>query len=370
MVLKLNTASRLTEASRKDLVAKSRIQSKSRFKKRLNYQVSNFRGVDLKQMFENDYFVFQTPIKDYVCVIAFPGVFTQLRQVVKETHGDASRINLQMVIKALRRAFDATDDVKVDCTCADFRYRYAYWATKNGYKYGAPETRPSDETNPDDMLGATCKHLDLLLSNKRWLTKAASVVNSFIKAYPEKASLYLYDEEDIVDEPEDEIVDDEVVNDEDEITTPFSDDDNIPPEETSDDEGNGDGDDDSSDSGKDLKDSLRLHEAMVDTESEFMKAESDDTEIVKDQRERTVDFVNKLYSYLDKYEVADKLKVLGYGKFSHRQNYVLLQIDDVSFWVYYKDGQYILNKLGFPEKANQNPQKIIKYITDTMIFDY
>lgn len=210
MELKIvNTESHLlNEASRKDLVAKSRVQSKKRFKKRLNYQVSNFRGVDLKEMFENDYFVFKTPIGDYVCIIAFPGVFTQLRQVVKETHGDVRRINLQMVIKALRRAFDATDDVKVDCTCADWRYRLAYWATKNGYKYGTPETRPSNITNPDDALGATCKHLDLLLSNKRWLTKAASVVNSFIKAYPDKAALYLYDEDEIVKDTEDEIVDD------------------------------------------------------------------------------------------------------------------------------------------------------------------
>lgn len=209
MFLQLKIPSHLLEVSRKDLVMKSRRQSKTRYQKRVNYQVPNFRGVDLRQLFENDYFVFKTPIKDYVCVIAFPGVFTQLRQVVKETHGDPSRINLQMVIKALRRAFDATDDVKVDCSCADFRYRFAYWATQNGYKYGAPENRPSDVTNPDDMLGATCKHLDLLLSNKRWLTKAASVVNSFIKTYPDKAALYLYDEDEIkkTEEPpiEDEV---------------------------------------------------------------------------------------------------------------------------------------------------------------------
>lgn len=365
MFLKLNINSHpLTEASRKDLVAKSRIQSKDRFKKRLNYQVSNFRGVDLKQMFENDYFVFQTPIKDYVCVIAFPGVFTQLRQVVKETHGDPSRINLQMVIKALRRAFDSTDDVKVDCSCADFRYRYAYWATKNGYKYGAPETRPSDVTNPDDMLGATCKHLDLLLSNKRWLTKAASVVNSFIKSYPDKASSYLYDEEDLVNEPEEEeeeIDDNKVVGDT-SSTTSSSDDDNLPPEE--------DSIESAEESPDELKDSLKLSEAMVGTQDEFMKGESDDLDKVRDQREHIVEFVNKLVSYLDKYEVSDKLRVKGYGKYSHRQNFVSLEINNESFWVYYKDGQYVLSKLGFPEKANQNPQKIIKYITDTMIFDY
>lgn len=205
MIIKLNNSKEshsLLEVSRNDLVAKSRIQSKQRFQKRLNYQVSNFRGVDLEQLFENDYFVFQTPIKDYVCTIAFPGVFTALKDVVKVTQRRIDRINLQMVIKALRVAFDATDDVKVDCTCSDFRYRFAYVATKNGYKFGKPENRPSDITNPDDNIGSTCKHLSLLLSNKRWLVKAASVVNAFIKAYPDKAYFYLYDTYPALDAPE------------------------------------------------------------------------------------------------------------------------------------------------------------------------
>lgn len=201
MVVKLQSQEGhfLLEVSRKDLVIKSRVQGKSRYNKRLNYQVSNFRGVDLQQLFENDYFVFNTPIKDYVCTVAFPGVFSKLKEVVKSTQGDPGKINLQMVIKALSLAFDSTDDVKVNCTCADWIYRFAYVATVNRYKYGPPEDRPSDKTNPDDNLGATCKHLSLLLSNKRWLVKAASVVNSFIKAYPEKSAKYLYDE--VVESP-------------------------------------------------------------------------------------------------------------------------------------------------------------------------
>ena len=110
----------LQEVSRRDLVMKSRLQSRPRFQKRLNYQVTNFRGVDLEQLFENDYFVFSTPIGNYICTIAFPGVFTELKNVVRSTGGDPTKITLQMVIRALRIAFDATDDVKVRCSCADF----------------------------------------------------------------------------------------------------------------------------------------------------------------------------------------------------------------------------------------------------------
>lgn len=220
MIIKIRSRRDLNEASRKDLLRKSRSQSKDRFNKRLNYQVSNFRGVDLSELFEHDYFVFKTPIKDYVCVIAYPGVLTELRNVVKETHGDIHKVNLQMVIKALRRSFDKTDDIRVDCTCPDFYYRFSYVATVNGYKYGVQQSIPADKTNPNDDLGATCKHLDLLLSNKRWLTKAASVVNALIKTYPDKAALYLYDEDEIVKDDDEEIEDDseevddvEVVND-------------------------------------------------------------------------------------------------------------------------------------------------------------
>ena len=199
----------LSEASRRDLISKSRKGSKKRFNKRLNYQVSNFKGCDLKQLFERDYFVFNTPINDYQCTIAFPGVLSELRDVVKTTHGDPRKINYQMVLKALRVAFDKTDDVKVRCSCADFKYRFMYWADRNGYLYGPPDKGTEefpDKTNPDDALGATCKHLDLFLSNKRWLIKGASVVNALIKTYPDKAAVYLYDPDEIVkpDESEEE----------------------------------------------------------------------------------------------------------------------------------------------------------------------
>ena len=196
----------ILETSRQDLLSKSRRGSKSRYHKRLNYQVTNFKGVDLSELFDHDYFVFTTPIGDYMTTIAFPGVLSELKSVVRATYGDPRRINLQMVIKALRQAFDKTDDVKVRCTCADFKYRFMYWADYYGYLYGPPD-RGTEEfpkiTNPYDEIGATCKHLNRLLSYKKWLTVAASTVNSLIKTYPDKAAHYLYDEEDIVKDDDD-----------------------------------------------------------------------------------------------------------------------------------------------------------------------
>lgn len=54
-------------------------------------------------------------------------------------------------------------DIKVDCQCADFQYRYRYVASE----YGATtkrEKRPTNITNPN-YDGSLCKHLDFLLRN-------------------------------------------------------------------------------------------------------------------------------------------------------------------------------------------------------------
>jgi hypothetical protein len=182
----------LDEATRAELIYKSRTQSKARFARRMQYSVSNFRGLDLKELFENDYLVFTTPINDYKCIVAFSGAFTVLRNAVKNLQ--FRQVNLQVIARALLRAFDISDDVKVDCDCADFRYRFAYYATKNGFKYGAPENRPSDITNPKDNIGSTCKHLSRILSNKQWIRRASTVLTKFIRTYPEKSAMYLWDE--------------------------------------------------------------------------------------------------------------------------------------------------------------------------------
>lgn len=69
--------------------------------------------------------------------------------------------------------------------CPDWKYRFAYWATKDQIIAKDPENRPSDITNPTNKLGAGCKHVMLVLANVGWLIKVASVINNYIK-YMEK----------------------------------------------------------------------------------------------------------------------------------------------------------------------------------------
>ena len=60
-------------------------------------------------------------------------------------------------------------------------YRFAYWVTRNKVNSGAPETRPSNKTNPHDTLGSACKHVLLVLNNSSWIIKVASTINNYIK---------------------------------------------------------------------------------------------------------------------------------------------------------------------------------------------
>ena len=50
---------------------------------------------------------------------------------------------------------------------------------------------PTDETNPNNELGAGCKHVLLVLGNTSWVIKVASVIMNYIK-YIEKSRVNIY----------------------------------------------------------------------------------------------------------------------------------------------------------------------------------
>ena len=195
-----NHSSIFLEVDRKNLVGKTKKQSPGRYARRVGYKPLSFRSISFDSLFKKDEFIINVPVGDYICTIAFKGLMEQLKYVLN--HQPKPNLTLQTVIKAIARAIDA-EDILVDCTCPDFKYRFAYWATKYGYKYGKPENRPAKITNPNDKLGAMCKHLTSILSNKKWTVKVASVLNEFIKAYPNEVQefLGLEDDEFIINDP-------------------------------------------------------------------------------------------------------------------------------------------------------------------------
>ena len=143
-----------------------------------------------------DMLVIYVQVGSYTDIVAYKGVISKLIEIVKKD--PMHRVIRRFVVQALNQQVDLTD-VYVNCSCPDFRYRYKYWATKFDYLWGEPEKIPAEITNPDDSIGATCKHLASILANKKWLVKAASVVNDFIHDnYEEFIQSYNIDPEEFV----------------------------------------------------------------------------------------------------------------------------------------------------------------------------
>ena len=187
---------RLTEASRSDLIAKSKRSQKGfeRFKKRVKSRVANsvkqYNSIDMNKLFKQDILTVDIKVKgetdEYEVKISFGGFLMILKDQIKKV----GEFNLKAVTRALVTGFNK-DDVYIHCSCPDWQYRYSYFATKNNITSGAPENRPSDITNPNDSLGSACKHVLLVLSNTSWILKVASTIFNYVN-YMQKHYEKLY----------------------------------------------------------------------------------------------------------------------------------------------------------------------------------
>ena len=186
----------LHEESRKNLLSKSKQSNKGfqRFKRRVKSRVANtvkqYNAIDMNKLFKDDILTIDVQVKGetdtYVVKISFGGFLELLYDQLKVTN----EFNLKAVTRALINGFNR-DDVYIHCSCPDWQYRFAYFATKNNINSGDAENRPSDITNPNDMLGSACKHVLLVLSNTSWLLKVASVIHNYVN-YMEKHYERLY----------------------------------------------------------------------------------------------------------------------------------------------------------------------------------
>lgn len=79
--------------------------------------------------------------------------------------------------------------------CADFKYRFRFFANQKNYLFGSPkETRRPKftKTNKDDNKGFVCKHVLAALYGKRWVPYAANAWLQYIKSNPELSEEYLW----------------------------------------------------------------------------------------------------------------------------------------------------------------------------------
>lgn len=213
----------LYEDSRRELISKSKSSEKGRerYNKRNRSRVANtvksFNQIDMNKLFKEGILTVNIPVHgetdDYIVRITF-GAFLE---ILRDQIADKDVVELRDISRTCIIGFNKAD-VFISCTCEDFKYRFQYYATVNDLNSGAPETRPSDITNPDDSLGSGCKHILLVLNNTSWILRVARVINNYIK-YMENHYPKLYTEvmypaifgkpyEEPIEEPVDEPIDD------------------------------------------------------------------------------------------------------------------------------------------------------------------
>lgn len=179
-----HSLSYLSEVNRKDLILKSIRQSPERVARSQNYRITGKMQINVDGFLYTDRLTVEIPVRgteNYICTIEFNNVIETLARVVDKQH--RGNVNFDSVEKALNIALDEEKDVLVNCTCPDFYYRFSYVATRNGYKKGKRQNIPAPIRNPHDNKGSFCKHLIMILKNKTWVRKLASVVNYLIKEY-------------------------------------------------------------------------------------------------------------------------------------------------------------------------------------------
>ena len=183
---------KLEEASRTSLISKSKASAKGnqRYKRRNKSKVANsvkqFNSIDMNKLFKDNILTVNVSVNgetdDYTVRISFGGFLDILHDELEKTDGV---LDLRVITRALLTGFNR-DDVFIHCSCPDFKYRFAYWSTRNDFNSGEPQFDNGKWIrNPDDKLGSACKHTLLVLSNNTWLLKVASVINNYIK-YMEK----------------------------------------------------------------------------------------------------------------------------------------------------------------------------------------
>ena len=180
----------LNEITRWEIIKKSQQQSPERFNKKQFYRAKDFNNVDFEELFNNDSFVWRSRVGDYIVIISFEGPFVNLYNQVRGWSGKNrwKRIDLKLLTKCLSKALDE-EDVQVDCTCPDFKYRFAFWLSRPNVdaKYGVKQNRPPTVRNVKNNKGYCCKHVLAVLYGKRWVPAAAKAWLEYIRSNPELA---------------------------------------------------------------------------------------------------------------------------------------------------------------------------------------
>lgn len=184
---KFGNKNKLEEVSRNELLVKTKGETITRYNKAAGYKGFSIINIDTSDLLRGNTLTVTCRVGKYNDVLQLEDVLYWI-QIVAENK-QQNQINTKGITEALSNSIDGMD-IKVDCNCGDFVYRFAYEATEWGYKYGKPETRSADIRNPNGF-GALCKHLTAMLSNKKWLQQVTSTVMDWCEKNIDKINEFL-----------------------------------------------------------------------------------------------------------------------------------------------------------------------------------
>lgn len=195
----------LLELTRREILSKGEREDPAKYKRRMQYAKSFKPLAMAKDLFiQTGTLTVPISVGDYIVTVHISGIIKRIKDEMEKANVKVP--NRQITYAALRKAVDESN-MYVNCTCPDFRYRHAYWATMNDYKYGGAETRPAKITNPNNK-GSVCKHISAAIARpSQWLKYVAGWISTIVKFYIEREMELADDEQDIeidVDEVEDD----------------------------------------------------------------------------------------------------------------------------------------------------------------------
>ena len=187
----------LLEKKRSELISKSKsgddYKSKNRkgqnrwdrrVYSRIATSVSDYNKIDMNTFWKEDYLEFKVKVQgetdNYEVTVTFENILDRIR---REVEHNKNKLEFKCILRALMNAFNS-EDVYVACSCPDFTYGgFNYYGVKQNYNSNPEFGKAMDAPvirNPNDNLGAGCKHINLVLSNLNWMMKITSVINNYI----------------------------------------------------------------------------------------------------------------------------------------------------------------------------------------------
>lgn len=174
-------SSRLNEYTRKRLLDKSKKDTPDKFNRRTeisNEEWSLQRVGLLELMATGDLYIY-FKVRDYRVDVKIAKFKPLLDQYLSGKYkNDATKA----ITKALNHSL-RYNHIQVNCSCPDFKYRYAYMATAKKYGLDTDETRPATHTNPKSK-GGMCKHIVRVLNvPSLWSKKVVTALKGYVREY-------------------------------------------------------------------------------------------------------------------------------------------------------------------------------------------